>query len=158
VRLTLEPRADPAVLPDMGGNQRLPSSPFGRGPSPASALVAFVRAPAVRARSPRCVLFDAPTVGAEAAHRYFPFGRLMIFGAGVPGTTFTGRGGVPTVVGKATSVACPTGVAGLPDSLFTAHPRADEGFHMLSDPLPGHSRLGLGQVAGDLFCVRIQHP
>ena len=140
----------------MGGDQRLSPSPFGCGPPSPSAFGAFVRAPAVRARSGRCVIFDPLAVRAEAAHRYFPFGRLMSFGPGVPGTTFTGRGGVPTVVGKATSVACPLGTACLLDGLFARQSLADQGFRVISDPLPGHSRLGLRHVAGDLLCVRVQ--
>jgi hypothetical protein len=50
VRARSKPGQNPAVFPDMGSDQRLPSPPFGRGPSSSSALVAFVGLATVIAR------------------------------------------------------------------------------------------------------------
>jgi hypothetical protein len=70
--LAFEARTNPAVLPNVGSDQRLSSSPFGRGASSSSALLAFVPLATVIARSGRRVRLDPLAVWTDAAHRYFP--------------------------------------------------------------------------------------
>jgi hypothetical protein len=65
VRFALEAWTNPAVLLDMDSDQRLSPSPFGCGPPSPSALVAFIRAPAVIARPDRRVRLDPLAVRAE---------------------------------------------------------------------------------------------
>ena len=76
MRIALEPRTDPAVLPDMGSDQRLPSAPFGRGPPSASAIEALVRAPAVGATTTPHLGRGPLTIDTQPQHHYFP-GRLI---------------------------------------------------------------------------------